>query len=75
MRTITTDFTEIKNGLRLPGSIRIEKATFWVKHRKRLEAHKKVFLEVEQTFTGYRFFSVRSEAEMRDFIRDGTHLE
>ncbi|MCZ6715120.1 MAG: hypothetical protein O7B29_14350 [Deltaproteobacteria bacterium] len=75
LRTITTDFTETKNGLRLPGSIRIEKATFWAKNRKRLEEHKKVLLEVEQTFTGYRFFSVRSEVEMRDFIRDGTQLE
>ena len=54
LRTITTDFTETKNGLRLPGSIRIENASFWAKNRKRLEEHKKVLLEVEQTFTGYR---------------------
>lgn len=75
LRTITTDFTETKNGLRLPGSIRIEKASFSAKNRKRLEEHKKVFLEVEQTFTDYRFFSVRSAAEIRDFIRDGTDPE
>lgn len=75
LRTITTDFTEMKNGLRFPSSIRIEKARYLGKNRKRLDEHKKVFLEVEQTFTGYRFFSVRSAEEIRDFIQDGTRLE
>ena len=75
LRTITTDFTETKNGLRFPGSIRIEKATYWGRNRKRLEDHKKVLLEVEQTFTKYRFFSVRSEGEIRGFIQDGTRPE
>jgi len=89
--TITTLFTEERNGLRFPGKVTLEHARFIgqrddradgrqsrkmvMKDGHQVEKKKKVggsrtvtLLRVVQTYHNYKFFSVRTEDEIENYI-------
>ena len=70
--TITTLFTEEKNGLRFPSKVILERARYvWEKDRKSGKTRRKVTLRVVQTYRKYRFFSVQTVDEIRGYILEG----
>lgn len=69
----TTEFRVEKNGMRFPTRVKIEGTSFLSAPRlfagRRLREYPS--FEVEQKYENYRFFSVRSEAEIRSLVRGG----
>ena len=69
-QTVTTLYTEERNGLRFPGQVTLDHS------RYRLGAvRKRKLLEVQQHYRKYQFFSVRTDQEIRGFILDGRKLD
>ena len=69
--TITTLFTEEKNGLRFPGQVVFDSSIYqWQRGRGFGEPSKSTELRVEQRYRNYRFFSVRTADEIRGHILD-----
>jgi hypothetical protein len=69
IQQIITDFGVEKNGLRLPSKVRIELDRYRVVERRELLTTKKYKLSrVEQTYTNYQFFNVRTTAEIRAIV-------
>lgn len=76
IETVTTEFSEIKNGLRFPGKITIVRTRSKVRGGERdfpLVEHE--LLRVNQIYTAYEFFSVRSSEEIRGFVDTGAALD
>jgi hypothetical protein len=61
VETITTDFTEEKNGMRFPGEVRIERRGYDVPGNARTGI--RAYL-VRQVYRDYRFFSIRTREEI-----------
>ena len=69
IQQIITDFGVEKNGLRLPSKVRIELDRYRVVERRESLTTKKYKLSrVEQTYTNYQFFNVRTTAEIRAIV-------
>jgi len=69
IQQIITDFAVEKNGLRLPSKVQIELDRYRVVERRELLSTKKYKLSrVEQTYTNYQFFNVRTTAEIRAIV-------
>ena len=89
--TITTLFTEERNGLRFPGKVTLDQARYmrqrdhlddgnmsrelvpqdgYLVEKKKPEpgVRKTVLLHVEQTYRNYKFFSVRTADEIKNYI-------
>ena len=65
--TVTTLFTEEKNGLRFPGKVVLDHSSYhWDKGRASdVPPRKRTQILVEQTYRKYQFFSVRTTEEIR----------
>lgn len=69
IQQIITEFAVEKNGLRLPSKVRIELGRYRVvERRKSLSTKKYKLSRVEQTYTNYQFFNVRTTAEIRAIV-------
>jgi len=70
--TVTTLFTEEKNGLRFPGKVLLDYSRYiWTPGDEEDEEgnlRKKTLIRVEQRYRKYQFFSVRSAGEIREVI-------
>jgi hypothetical protein len=67
--TYSTDFDVVRNGLRFPGRVMIERSEFEVRGGAGKGSFRKLPLyKVIQTYKRYQFFSVRTEAEIRRII-------
>jgi hypothetical protein len=65
LERIDTDFGVVRNGMRFPSRIRIEEAQYHAAGARPTTRHKSTpLMTVEQTFDQYRFFGVRTEAEI-----------
>ncbi len=74
----TTTFTELgveRNGLRFPSRVETERTFYSVRgDGDERETREYTVFRTEQIYDNYRFFSVRTEAEVRDRVR-GTSAE
>ena len=69
IQRIITEFAVEKNGLRLPSKVQIELDRYRVvERRKSLSTKKYKLSRVEQTYTNYQFFNVRTTAEIRAIV-------
>ena len=63
--TIFTEFETEKNGMRFPSEVRIEMRRYRVPGRRGHDSDSDRVYKVRQTYTDYRFFSVRTEGEIK----------
>jgi len=66
--TVTTEFGIEKNGMRFPSEVRIEMRRYRVPGRAGRTYDATPVYQVRQTYTNYRFFSVRTAAEIQDLF-------
>ena len=68
--TITTLFTEEKNGLRFPGKVVLDRSVYrWTYGGGTGDPVKSTLYKVEQKYRNYEFFSVRAAEEVRSYIQ------
>jgi hypothetical protein len=66
--TITTLFGTEKNGMRFPSEVQIESRRYRVPGHRGQESDAQRIYKVRQTYTKYRFFSVRTAAEIKAML-------
>jgi hypothetical protein len=66
----TTEFSVVKNGMRFPGSVEIQRTRYKVysNWRKRKYREKEI-LRVRQVYRNYRFYGVRTAEEIQGLVR------
>lgn len=73
---VSTDFSIEKNGMRFPGRVLIDMTRYAVGEHRRGSASSDVReYRVEQTYTNYRFFTIRSVEEIRGIISEAMSLK
>src|SRR5262245_49399948 len=70
---ISTDFTVLKNGMRFPGQVDIQMSSYTIPQDAVTELHKESSVyHVQQVYTNYQFFNVRTKEEIRDLVSGRT---
>ncbi len=65
---VTTEFTVVKNGMRFPGRVEIDLTRYVIPGEGRTQAFRTEHIyNVEQVYSDYQFFSVRTAEEIRAF--------
>jgi hypothetical protein len=69
--TVVTEFTVVKNGMRFPGKVTIDRVVSTVLggEREWRTRDRKVY-HVTQEYSRYEFFSVRTEDEIRRIVAE-----
>ena len=68
IESVATDFAIEKNGMRFPSEVLIEKSRFTVPGRRGKPFETALVYRVRQSYSDYRFFSVRSAEEIRSIL-------
>ena len=68
IESVATDFAIEKNGMRFPSEVLIEKSRFTVPGRRGKAFDMTHVYRVRQSYSDYRFFSVRSAEEIRSIL-------
>ena len=69
VQRITTEFTFVKNGLRFPGRVLIERDRIKIRERGGLYSTKTTeLLRVQQKYDNYQFFRVQTAEEVHSFL-------
>jgi hypothetical protein len=68
IESVATDFAIEKNGMRFPSDVLIEKSRFRVPGRRGKPFDTTLVYRVRQSYSDYRFFSVRSTEEIRSIL-------
>ena len=72
--TVTTVFLVERNGIRFPGEVRSERSRYHVQGEESERRYEEYPLfELTQTYDNYRFFSIRTEEEIRNVILGVKH--
>lgn len=70
IESVATDFAIEKNGMRFPSEVLIEKSRFRVPGRGGKPFDTTLVYRVRQSYSDYRFFSVRSSEEIRSVLSE-----
>jgi hypothetical protein len=66
IETVTTEFTEVKNAMRFPGEVSVERRQYGAGD---LRTGIRIYL-VRQIYGDYRFYNVRTQEEVRSVVAD-----
>ena len=70
---ISTDFTVQRNGMRFPGQVDIQMYAYTIPRNAVAEVHEEsIVYHVQQVYSNYRFFNVRTKEEIRDLVSGRT---